>query len=127
MDTLFMGGIFPFMRPITTSLLNINSCSLIARVIVDGLLLPISTYTNISSTITRRRVAGIKIPLFMTSVVTCGGVTGIKRSMSTYFITKRHCKTFFFRIFIFIVTTVVKRMARLTRPISWTSITTHSE
>ena len=59
-----------YMEPISTSLLSNNSCYLIAREMVDGHLLPISTSTNIFSNITRRKVYGIKIYMVTTSVVT---------------------------------------------------------
>ena len=135
--TLVMGGIVDFLRPISTSTLNINPCYPISRRKVTGLLWPRFTYINIPSAITRVIVDGQTLPTSMTSVITWGRlvvllrpmpttlttctitwviVYGIKIPMSTTFLSQRHISTLFLGTFIVIVTTVGIRMAGLKRP-----------
>ena len=91
------------MRPLSTSHFNINSCSIIGRGRVDGLLGPRPTSTNITNMII--------------SAVTSGRVAGLKIPMSTSSITHRYFKTFVIRNYV-ILTTVGGRMNGLMRPIS---------
>ena len=124
---LVMGKIVSSLILIYASLFNINSWSLIVRVILAGIWWPRSTSTNIFSTIIRRIIAGIKIPKSTTYVITWVIVPSLNIPMSTTFLTQINCKTFFFRTSIVVVTIVRGRMDGLTRPISYTSITTHRE
>ena len=55
MATWVMGGIVAVMIPIYTSTANINSLSIIVRVIMAGILRPIS-YSNINSKMINRGV-----------------------------------------------------------------------
>ena len=138
-STLVMGLIVSGRRPISTSPLNINYCSLAARGRVAGLLWPRSTSINISYIITIWRVGGhtwptsttSAIPWFkvaallrpmnrtiMTSKISRGTLDFLKRPVSTSFLTKIHFKNFFFRTFVIVDTTAGGRMAGPTRPIS---------
>ena len=101
--TLVMGFILSGLIHLSTSPSNINYCYPIVRGRVDGLKISTST----------------------TSAVTWGRVAVIKRPMSKNFLTWRYFKTFSFINFIIVVTKVGEIMDGLTRPISYTSITTH--
>ena len=135
--TLVMGLIVSGMIHVSTYTFNINSCSLINRGRVAGLLWPRSTSINISSTVTRGRVsgknwptsttstvtwvrvAGLLIPMsttFMNYLVTWGRVAGINRPMPINFLSQVHSNTFFFVNSGIVVTTAVGRMDGLTRP-----------
>ena len=147
MFTLVREVIVAGRRPISTSTLNINSCSMISRVRVDGLLWDISKSINISFVITIGVMAGRTWPTsttseitwgsvvrlnrpismtFTTSTITWGRVAGIKIPMFTNFLTQRHFDNFFFRTLV-VVMMAGGRMAGLIRTISQTSITPHSE
>ena len=80
-----MGGIVSGLRPISTSQFNNNSSSLVVRGRVDGLLWTRSTSINISSAITRVKVAGQTWPTYTTSVISWGIVDDIKIPISTEF------------------------------------------
>ena len=115
---------------------------------VDGLLWTRSTSINISSVIMRGIVAGKTWPTsptsvtnwyivvgllrpisttFTTSTINWGRVAGIKRPISTTSLSRRHFHDFFFRTFIDVVTTTVRRMSGLTIPIVYTLIYPHIE
>ena len=119
--TWVMEGRVAGMRPISTSTFNINYCSLIAIGIVDGLLWPRSTSTNITTMISFAiicgRLAGLKRTMSTTSSIAWGIVSGLKRYISTYFFTQRHLNTFLSVNFIVVVATVEVRMAGFMRPI----------
>ena len=135
-----MGVILAGLRPISTSPFSINSCSPISRGRLDGILWSRYTSINISSEITRGivsgktwlisttyaiylvRVAGLLMPIstsFTTSTINWGIVAGIKRPMSTTSLYLINFHTLFFRTFITAITTEVKIIAGLTRPISY--------
>ena len=126
------GEIVVGLRHISTSPFNINSCFLISKGRVAGILWPKSTYIKLSYRTTSKRVAGqtwptsmisvinwgrvpgLKIPiskLFTTSKVNWGWVAGIKRPMSTTFIYQRHPHTLLLGTFITVVTTAGVIMA----------------
>ena len=103
---LVMGGVVASWRPISTSPLNINSCYLIARGRLAGLLWPRSTSIIISYVIIRGRVDGRTLPTSTTSTINWGILNGLLKPMSTnlmtYIITwvivagiKRHMSTTF--------------------------------
>ena len=90
--TLVIGGILAGMRTIFISNFNINSCYPIARGRLAGILWPRSNFTNISSAITRGKLAGLKRPTFSKSTITWGRVAGLKRPMPTTFLTRRRLR-----------------------------------
>ena len=137
MFTLVMGEMEADMRDIFIYPFNINSHFLIARVIADVLLWPISTSINISSVNNIGRVAGQTWPTSMTSAIiwgrlagllrpmsttfaastiNLGRMAGIKRPMSTNFPSQRHVNTFLFITSITVIKIMVRRMYGLKKP-----------
>ena len=119
---LVMGGIVTVLRPIYTSTFNINSCFHIARGWFFGLLWPRFVYINIYSTITRVKVSVQDWPTYISSMITSGRLSSLKRPIGANCLIQRHFKTFFFRTFIVFVTTVEGIMDDLKIPRSCTSI-----
>ena len=130
--TLVMVEIVVVMIPISTSPFNINSCFLIVRGIVAGILWTRSTSINISSAIMRVTVTGQTWHTFITSAITWGRlgvplrpmtmtfaasainwviVYGIKRPMSATFLSQRHLHIFIFRNFFTVDMNTCGRMA----------------
>ena len=87
MFTLVMGLIMAGRRPMSTFPFNMNYSSSILRRRVAGLLWPISTSNNISSVITRGRVTGQTWPTSIISAITWGIFYGLLRPMFMTFTT----------------------------------------
>ena len=136
-NLVVMGEIVSVLRPLLNSLFNINSCSIIERVRVAGLLVNRSTSIKIFSIITRGRVPGQNLSTSMTSMIAWGRLAGILRpmsktfttytmnwgivyglkiNMSTTFLTQIHLHTFFFRTFVTFVTTMGWRTSGIKIP-----------
>ena len=111
-----MGGRFSVLRPISTSPIKINAYSYMFRGRDDGILIPLSTSTIVTTSIIT----------MINSMVAIIRVNGLKRPISTSFITRIYSKIFII-INTIIITMVEGIMAGLSRPISKTSITTHLE
>ena len=122
-----MIGILAGLRPISTSLFNLNYSSQILRERLAGLLLPRSISYNITNAIYSEIKREIVARMSTNSAITLGRVAGLNRPISTSFINQRHFKTFFFVNFIIIVTKLGEMVAGIMRLISYTSTTTHSE
>ena len=133
-----MGSRVADLRPISASPVNTNLFSMIAGGRVADILRLSSTYTIntkiINSTILIETVSVFFRPRFTSTIVTTnlnstivrGRLAGLNKSMSTYSINHRHFKNFII-INTIVVIMVGGRMAVITRPISYTSITTYSE
>ena len=112
--TWFMGGGSGILRLISTSPININTFYTVSRVIVSGLLRPISTSSIFTTFVT----------MMINSAISIGIVDGPLKPKSKSSVTHIYSNTS-----IIINTIVINmgggRMAGLLRPISKTSITTY--
>ena len=76
-------------RPMSTSPLNINSCSHVYTGRVSGILWPRFASANISSIITRGRFSGQTLNTSTTYTITLGIVADLLRNISMNFMTSR--------------------------------------